>query len=149
VSAFDRRFGLQIAVPREELFASRGVPGIELRACGRNGRFQRIQGVVDTGASRTLLTGETARLLGLPERIADAHLAAAGGTTIEYAAARVQFRLPVHGRPPVGFFLIVGVTRDITDNLLGSDFLRYFDILITPSQVIYLADESPGGNATS
>ncbi|HEX7138887.1 MAG TPA: retroviral-like aspartic protease family protein [Vicinamibacterales bacterium] len=135
-----KSYGLEIAVPREARFRSRGVPAIELMASGENQRFYRIHAIVDSGASRTLITSKTAELLGLPDRSATLSMEAAGGA-IFYSLARIQFRFPVPNGSPVGIYVDVGVTYNISDNLLGNDVLRYFSILITPSQVIFLADE--------
>jgi hypothetical protein len=135
-----RRFGLCIALPREERFALHGVPAVEIRASGPACVFHRIRGVVDSGASRTLLTSQTAKLLGIAQQGYVERIAAAGGT-IDYREARVQFRIPRHGMPPVSFFLYAGVSLQIGENLFGSDFLQYFSVLIGPEDVFFLADE--------
>ena len=137
-----RRFGVEIELPIEARYAARRVPGVELRACGPNGIVHRVYGVVDSGASRTLLTGRTAALLGfrpsVPARIE--RIAAAGGT-IDLERARVQFRIPRDGKPPVGFVLEVGLSSQVTENLFGSDLLQYFHLFLGPGSVVFLADE--------
>jgi hypothetical protein len=137
-----RRFGLEIALPCEQRYARRGVPGVEIRASGPSCIFHRVSGVVDSGASRTLLTAPTAKRLGLhhPRKDYAERIEAAGGT-IDFEVARVQFRIPVHGRPPVSFYIDAGISRQVGENLFGSDFLQYFFILLGPQQVFFLADE--------
>jgi len=150
IAAAVRRFDLQIALPIEQRYAVRGVPGVELRASGPSGVVHRVHGVVDSGASRTLLTGRTAELLGfrqsIPARLE--RIAAAGGT-IDLERARVQFRIPLEGKPAVGFVLEAGISSQVTENLFGSDLLQYFHIVLGPRSVIFMADEVFVGGSDS
>lgn len=136
-----RRFGLQIELPCETRYSQRGIPGVEIRARGPSGIFHRIHGVVDSGASRTLLTARTAALLGFRQtRNARVERIEAAGGTIDLELARVQFRIPLDGRPPVGFFLHAGLSSQVSENLFGSDILQYFYILLGPKSVFFLTD---------
>ena len=141
----DRRFGLYLPLQLETRFTSLGVPGVEILASGPGCVFHRVQGVLDSGASRTLLMQQTAVLLGIfPGQGYVERIDAAGGT-IRYREARMQFRVPIFGKPPVTFFLLAGITSQLGENLFGSDFLQYFSILIGPKDVHLLADEHFGG----
>jgi hypothetical protein len=133
-------FGLDIPLPRASRYARRGVPGVEIRAAGPNCIFHRVVGVVDSGASLTLLTTTTARLLRLDaEKNYSERIEAAGGA-IDYVRSWVQFRFVLSGKPPVSIFLNAGISPQLDDNLFGSDFLKYFFILIGRQTVHFLAD---------
>jgi hypothetical protein len=137
-----RNFGLCLSLPRDTRYAPRRVPGVEIRASGPDCIFRRIHGVVDSGASRTLLNIETTALLSIQPKNYVERIEGAGGPIL-YRDARVQFRIPLYGRPPVTFFLHAGVSAQIGENLFGSDFLQYFSVLISPDEVSFLGDERP------
>jgi len=143
-----RSWGLEIRRPREQRFADRGVPMVEMWASGPKCLFTRLTGVVDSGSKLTFIPARTAVLLGFPKPAAQGmqRMNAVGGP-IDFTTARVQFRLPLRDRPSVTFYLDVGISAQINHALFGNDLLRYFRILVGPDEVFFLADEHRGGTA--
>lgn len=138
------RYALAIAVRREARFEERGVPTVDLWAAGRSMIFRRLTGIVDSGASKTILGLGSHALLGFePNSGKEESITTAGGGEMRYELHRVQFRLPRARKPPVTFCLEVGL-NEIGDNLFGADLLQYFTLVVAPDRVVFMADAERG-----
>lgn len=136
-------FRLDLSLPREQRYAVRGVPVIELWVSGPQPDciFHRVAGICDSGASRTLLSKPTYERLGykLPEN--PVWFPTNGLTRqIAYVRQPLQLRIAVRGYPLIHLVVVGGLTPDIEENLFGADLLEYFAILLTRDKVTFLGD---------
>jgi hypothetical protein len=133
-------YALRMAVPCESRFAVRGVPTIELWASGASNIFHRMAGIVDSGATRTLLGTGAHALLGIAHGsgVPDQMKTIAG--TLEYELYTVQFRLYTREHPPISVCLEVGLCETIEENLFGADLLRYFTLALSREEVVFMAN---------
>jgi hypothetical protein len=134
-------YGLHLDLPREPRFVARGVPVVELWVSGKDHVFHRVTGICDSGASRTLLAARTFERLRLKIEVNDRmHKSNALTREINYKRQLVHVRIASGTQPPIHIALLAGLTRDIEENLFGSDLLAYFGLLVTTERVTLLAD---------
>ncbi len=134
-------FRIEFELPREKRFDARGVPVIELWVSGPDYVFQRVAGICDSGASRTLLAKSTWERLGYNVSATAARYACNGLThQILYVRQVLQLRITAAGRPPIHVVLRAGLTNDIEENLFGADLVEYFGLLVTRDRVTLLGD---------
>lgn len=133
-------FRLSIDLRREARFRKRGVPVVELWCSGPMFVFQRVTGIWDTGASRTLLAESTAQRLGYSLKGHKIHTMNSVVGFIRYSPRICYFRIPISGCPAVHFPIEAGISPDITENLFGADMVEYFSVLLHADRVTLLGD---------
>lgn len=136
----DRKHSLAARFRCEPRFESRRVPTIEVWASGPDFVFQRMAGVVDSGATLTLLGRGAYELLGVTRNTGIWDELPGLSGSVRYELHPVQFRLHVADGPQVAVRLRVGFCEAIYDNLFGADLLDYFTVSLSRSDVTFLAD---------
>jgi len=134
-------FDLQVELPRSRRFRLRGVPVVELWVSGPDHVFQRVAGILDSGASRTFLARPTYERLGFKKD--DKGLRPSNALTgqILYKPQVVHVRIPIVSRPSIHVLVRAGLTDDIEENVFGVDLSEYFAFFVAPDRVMLLGDE--------
>jgi hypothetical protein len=132
-------YPLMLHLRSEPRFAKRKVPTVDLWACGPGGIFHRLSGIVDSGATRTLLGDGARDLLGI-ER--DGPIEKMDGIRGEfrYELHWVQFRVHALEGPPVTVWIYAGLIPSMVDNLFGADLLEYYTIAVARDGVTFMAN---------
>ena len=120
------------------------VPFIGVEMAGRSIVFDPVVGKLDTGAFMTMLTFDTANILGITDPKAGhvrPHTAqAANGQDFEYYVHPVTVRVPSPPEEEILFVLEAGFAQELTRNLFGIDWLEHMCVAIDERQVHLLRD---------
>jgi len=128
------------AIRREYRRDSGSVPvvAIQMQKAFEPTAFPLIVGKMDTGASRTVLTFETARRLGMDDRVLSRDeerekksLHCANGVEIPYAEEQILVRISESNRtPPIVFYLDCAFSSAVKYDLFGMDFVETLCLVV-------------------
>jgi hypothetical protein len=116
-------------------------PVIHAKVLAANGSWQPAPFLVDTGADRTLLSGNVWLSLGMPADKPAYELSGLGGSSESvFADTKLQFRREDGTDVVVRGPFVVFTTPDTLDmSLLGRDVLNLFALIVDrPRDVVYL-----------
>jgi len=110
------------------------VPTIAVDIAGGSGRFVRVVGKMDTGATMTVLTFDAARALGIQDPTRSAagviHLASATGHRMACFRHHVMVRIPSDDGDVLTFVLLVAFAEDVRGNLFGMDWVPHLSVTV-------------------
>ena len=122
--------------------AGQRVPTVEVEMAGASGNFRWVIGKIDTGASLTLLTFDTAEILGIDDPtqgfMREGTAVAANSESFPYYTHRVIVSVPNPSGSDLMLVLEAGFADVLPRNLFGVDWLDSVCIAVDKQKVYLL-----------